>query len=137
MNFRSINHAAGPNSNSRGNNNSDDNQGMENSGASRSTTIRLAILMKGPRTLKLLWDEYEFEFNGNKPEKHFTSVERGRVKQVFSFRLFFWKAMEKLIARGNSVQSAIEKLYDAFGNELSVSNLIREIKKDKQLTKVQ
>jgi len=99
--------------------------------------IREAILSRGPRTLWNLWLEYEEGLDNHKPAKNFTASERGQVKSVYSHRNHFWRAMEKIISRGHSALAAIEMLQTAYGEQLSVSNMCRACKNDKDLTQVQ
>ncbi|KNC87450.1 hypothetical protein SARC_00432 [Sphaeroforma arctica JP610] len=137
MNFRARQIATSgnqPNNNDNANSESTHNNGESSN--SNNSDNRPAELIDGPKSLRILWDEYERGINGNKPASLFTRAERGSVKGVYSFRLTFWRAMERLNARGNSIDLSIEKLYHAFGETLSIAGLIREIRKDKQLTKV-
>ena len=43
-------------------------------------------LIKYPKTLEVLWTEFEFGLNGNKPAKAFTAHKRGKVKYSYSLR---------------------------------------------------
>ena len=48
--------------------------------ATQQTSVARATLSKCPRTLYVLWQEYEFGLAGQKPAKYFASDERGRNK---------------------------------------------------------
>ncbi|KNC84963.1 hypothetical protein SARC_02818 [Sphaeroforma arctica JP610] len=96
-----------------------------------------ACLNKGIRTLWQVWQEYDAGLYGSKPASFFTDSERGRVKCTYSLRLCFWRTMEKLTARGNSAQKAIEKIQDAYGTALSVTAICRACRTDKDMAEIQ
>ena len=72
--------------------------------------VRTIPLMRCPRTLHVLWSEYQFGNGGNKPAKLFTARERGKVKFVYSLRKPFWTLVEKIICLGYSHTNAIDLL---------------------------
>ena len=87
-----------------------------------------AVLMKNPRDLYVLWNEYEHGISGNKPAKHYTSQERGRCKYTYSLRLNFWNLVSNLIQRGHcSDIAAIQQLISE-----GTSKIIRAIRRDKK-----
>ena len=87
-----------------------------------------ATLAKTPRTLAQLWEEYQFGIGGRKPAKDFTREERGRrihgTKQKYYRRKFVWWTVEELIRRGDTRNSAINKIRSAFGWRCSVTQII-------------
>ncbi|KNC73292.1 hypothetical protein SARC_14148, partial [Sphaeroforma arctica JP610] len=99
--------------------------------------IRESKLINAPKSQWRLWLEYEEGLDNNKPAKSFTATGRGRVKSIYSHRNYFWKAMEKIISTGHSATDAIRKLEDVYGMALSVSNMCRALKNDKEPTKLQ
>ena len=80
-----------------------------------------AKLAPHPRTLLLLWHEYLFGLEGNKPARNFTSTERGRERFKYSQRNSFWTVMSQLINVGFTELSEIDKVHQAYGNDLSVT----------------
>jgi hypothetical protein len=106
-----------------GSNNSNDiaNEGID-------ATAKLSI---HPRTLLLLWHEYLFGLEGSKPARNFTSAERGRVRFKYCRRNCFWNVMRRLINGGFTELTAIDKIYQAYGNTLSVTSILNKMAKDK------
>lgn len=91
-----------------------------------------AKLAPHPRTLLLLWHEYLYGLEGNKPAKDFTSTERGRVKFKYCRRKNFWTVMARLINAGFTELSAIDKIHQAYGNNLAVSTILNRMARDKR-----
>ena len=91
-------------------------------------------LMKCPRTLEILWTEYEFGVGGKKPAKLFTARERGKVKYLYSLRKPFWTLVENMICYGYTHTTAIKKIESVYcsGQPRSVTQILREIRTDKQ-----
>jgi hypothetical protein len=50
-------------------------------------------LRKTPKTLFVLWQEFEVGIGGRKPARLFTRVERGRVKCLYCRRKVLWEAV--------------------------------------------
>lgn len=92
---------------------------------------KFATLHSCPRTLELLWDEYQNGIGGRKPAREFTRSERGKVKFKYSRRLLFWKCMERLLNRGNTVSTAIRKIHDIYGYT-TVTKLIEKLRRDER-----
>jgi len=91
-----------------------------------------ATLSRCPRTLELLWDEYENGIGGRKPAKDFTPRERGQVKHKYCRRKVFWTVMERLFRRGCTVETAIARIKRVYGT-VSVTetiNALREHERD-------
>lgn len=90
-----------------------------------------AVLSSLPRDLYQLWDEYQVGLNGNKAARLFTRAERGKCKDLFSFRNVFWSTIVKLVDRGEPYQVAIDRIYNLYGANKSVSTIIRAIRHDR------
>lgn len=88
-------------------------------------------LPKCPRDLYILWQEYEFGRCGIKPAKHFTAAERGMNKAAYSRRKTFWDAVERMVLRGHSSDSAIDKVYEVYGRRCSVTNVLVRMHADR------
>ncbi len=64
--------------------------GSQNGDTNVRANKKLAQLSKTPRSSHLLWMEWGFGTNGNKPAKDFVVSERGgKIKQKFYWRKFF------------------------------------------------
>jgi hypothetical protein len=90
-----------------------------------------ALLVKCPRDLFVLWQEYEHGIDGSKPARLFTSKERGQCKYTFSLRMNFWSIVEEMIRRGHTSDSALDKVYSVYGRAESTTCILRAIRKDK------
>ena len=88
--------------------------------------------MRCPRTLDVLWTEYEFEIGSSKPAKLFTAKERGKVKFSYSLRKPSWKLAERIIRYGCSQTTAIEKKERVYCSDWAKSEtqVLRKIWKD-------
>ena len=100
--------------------------------SSEKRTI-MSKLTKSPSDLFVLWREYEQGLDGGKAAKDYTAVERGRNKHTYSHRRVFWDAVVKLMARGYTADSAINRISEAYGRRLSVTQVINQMKKDRML----
>ena len=100
--------------------------------SSEKRTI-MSKLTKSPSDLFVLWREYEQGLDGGKAAKDYTAVERGRNKHTYSRRRVFWDAVVKLMARGYTADSAIDRISEAYGRRLSVTQVINQMKKDRML----
>ena len=79
-----------------------------------------------------LWQEYEFGIGGNKGAKYFTSYERGKVKHKYTRRKVIWDCIQRQINRGLQYNVAIDRIYQVYGQEKSVTKIINEMRKDKK-----
>jgi hypothetical protein len=61
-------------------------------------------------------------------------VERGRVKVHYCRHKVVWDAVNSLIRRGYSVHTAIDKIYDVYGQEKNVTQIINQMLKDRRTT---
>ena len=91
-----------------------------------------AILMRSPRNLHVIWDEFINGTGGNKPAKFFTRAERGTCKFVYSRRKHIWDMVEGLVRAGVPSRDAIDRIYTHYGPHLSPTAIIGLIKKDKK-----
>ena len=59
--------------------------------------------MKCPKSLFVLWQEYEFGLGGRIPANHFVDLkDRGRVNYKYCIRKNFWDLITKMIQHGYS-----------------------------------
>jgi hypothetical protein len=75
--------------------------------------------------------EYLYVIADNKPAKNFTSVVRGKVKFKLCRRKFFWDVMVRLVNAGFAELTAIDKVHQAYGMNLSFTSILNKIHKDK------
>lgn len=93
--------------------------------------VLIAQLSKAPKTLFVLWEEYQFGMTGNKPAKDFTSFERGACRSVYCRRKVFWDCVSKHVHAGFFAVTAITKILDAYGHSNTVSTILVQMVKDK------
>jgi hypothetical protein len=93
----------------------------------------VAGLSPNPRTLYLLGDEYMNGVGGRKPAKDFTRQERGRVKFKYHRRGHVWNVVARLVDGGVSADVALDKIYAVYGVGSSVTSIINQMIRDKQL----
>lgn len=98
----------------------------------RSSTIEGARLSKCPKDLYTLWKEFEFGIRGNKPAKLFTRRERGAQKAVYSRRKLFWDLVLKLLKKGHTSDTAIDRIYAVYGRNLAVTNILQQLRLSKK-----
>lgn len=91
-----------------------------------------ATLSPNPRSLSLLWTEYIEGLGGRKPAKYFTAAERGRCKHKYHRRNVFWKAVCHMVNGGHDSRTAIDLIYNIYGEGQSVTNIINGLKRDKR-----
>ena len=84
-------------------------------------------LSKTPKSLFVLWQEFEVGIVGRKAARLFTRVERGRIKFIYYRRKVVWDSVAEQIRRGYSAQTAIDRIYEVYGQELSVTQIINKM----------
>ena len=89
-------------------------------------------ISKLPKTLYVLWNEWEFGIGGNKPAKLFLATERGRVKYQYSLRKVFWDLCSEMIRRGHTSDTAIDEMYKVYSNRLSLTQILRKMREDRK-----
>jgi hypothetical protein len=93
---------------------------------------RTAKLVKCPRTLHLLWAEYILGFSGHKPASEFTQAERGADRYNYYRRKVFWMKVIDMCKLGYTAERAIDRIYVAYGQKLSVTAVLNRMIKDKK-----
>ena len=87
-------------------------------------------LSPNPKSLYILWDEWERGIGGRKPAKEFTLAERGKSKHKYHRRRIIWRLISEMVRSGSTSDAAIDKIYSSYGNNLSVTEIINRIKRD-------
>jgi hypothetical protein len=90
-----------------------------------------ATLMPNPRSLYDLWNEYLHGVGGRKPARLFSETERGQVKFKYSRRKVIWDVIRNLVSLGHSSQRAIDMIYNVYGPQTSVTEIINRLRRDK------
>ena len=92
----------------------------------------MATLMPTPRSLHDLWREYQHGVGGRKAARLFSYTERGRSKHRYSRRKLVWDLVSGLIRQGHTAETSIDKIYDVYGGQTSVTSIINGLKRDKK-----
>jgi hypothetical protein len=90
-----------------------------------------ATLSRNPRTLYLLWHEFEFGIGGRKAAREFTAVERGRAKYAYHRRKVVWDKIAEKIRAGWTANTAIDAIYNHYGRGTSVTIIINTMRRDR------
>jgi hypothetical protein len=90
-----------------------------------------AALVKGPKTLNDLLQEYQHGIVGNLPAKYCNGRERGRAKSHYSQRNLVWTVIKDLVMGGLDADVAIDRIYQAYGYNKSVTYIINQMMKDR------
>mmetsp|Transcript_11854 Transcript_11854/g.17783 ORF Transcript_11854/g.17783 Transcript_11854/m.17783 type:complete len:154 (+) Transcript_11854:363-824(+) len=90
-----------------------------------------STLVSTPCDIFVLWQEYEFGVGGRKPAKLFNQTERGRVKYKYSLRKIVWDCIDGIIRSGYTADAAIDKIYEIYGRDKGVTQIIRLMREDK------
>ena len=93
---------------------------------------RRAHLCRNPKSLYVLWNEYEFGINGYRAAKTFSRNERGIDRYTFYRRNIFWTLVIVMIKRGRSANESIDKIYQVYGYKTSVTNIIKKLQEEKK-----
>ena len=88
-------------------------------------------LSQNPRTLYDLWDEYTLGLGGRKPAKDYTPNERGKVKYKYTRRKIVWDTISTLTNSGLHSHVAIDRIYDYYGREKTVTQIINLMRSDR------
>ena len=83
----------------------------------RTRTGSDVMLYKNPKDLYIVWKEWEFGLNGVKLTRDFTPRERGANKFTYCRRKAFWDAVIQMITHGFTLDTAIDRIYLAYGQE--------------------
>ena len=86
----------------------------------------VATLSATPRDLYILWQEYTVGIAGRKAARMFSAAERGQVKHKFTRRKVVWQTIDYLVLRGLQANGAIDWIYEVYGHENSVTNIISQ-----------
>jgi hypothetical protein len=110
------------------------NNSNEEAGAAavRNETLYAHTLSPNPRTLYILWEEYENGIGGRMAASLFTSQERGRVKHKYHRRKAVWDCISALVRAGFTARVAIDRIYTVYGIDTPVTSIINQLKRDRR-----
>jgi hypothetical protein len=91
----------------------------------------VSTLSPTPRSVYILWQEYEVGIGGRKPARLFTPVERGKVKYTYHRRKVVWDVIAMRVRAGDTAQVAIDRIYELYGAGTTVSNIINTMRRDR------
>jgi hypothetical protein len=100
--------------------------------ADNGRTAFAATLSAHPRSLHVLWEEYERGIGGRRAARLFTRDERGKVKDKYARRKIVWDLISTLVRGGLTAQVAIDRIYDHYGRTDSVTTIISKMKTDRR-----
>jgi hypothetical protein len=100
--------------------------------AGQAPAVGGATLSPNPRTLHLLWHEYEFGLSGRKPAKNFNAQERGQNKYSYHRRKVVWDKIAELVRAGYTSDAAIGRIHAAYGAGATVTTIINQMRHDRQ-----
>ena len=101
-------------------------------GARRGNNNRLT-LAPNLRMIQAFWQEYEHGIGGRKPAKLFTRQERGIRRFLYSKRKLVWDKISLLVRQGYGWEAACDSIYAAYGRNLSIAQIMRQIQVDNRL----
>ena len=122
---RALNH---PQQNNNGPNNGGGMGAGSNGGI--ANPLLIADLIPTPRTLYILWQEYQEGIGGRKAARLFTRDERGKVKHKYHRRKVVWDLISQLIRSGLTAQVACDRIYNVYGEGATVTSIINRLKVD-------
>jgi len=92
-----------------------------------------ATLSPMPKTIHDLWNEYEFGIGGRKAARDFTPTERGgKNKHSYYRRKVVWDCVSTLVLAGWTANAACDRIYETYGRNQSVTNIIRKMLQDRK-----
>ena len=92
-----------------------------------------ASLSPTPRTLFDLREEYQHGLGGRKAARLFTAQERGRNKFKYSRRKVVWATIATLVLvrSGFTANVAMDRIYQVYGGNSTVTSIINRLRRDK------
>ena len=90
-----------------------------------------STLGPNPRSLYMLWDEYENDIGGRKAARLFSREERGKVKDKFHWRKVVWDCVATLVRAGLTAQVSIDHIHHIYGENTTVTNIINRMRHDR------
>jgi hypothetical protein len=92
-----------------------------------------AKLYGNPKTLYILWQEYEHGVGNRKAAKDFSRDERGKCRYSYCRRNVFWDLVSTMVRRGHTANSAIDKIFMVYRHRTSFTDILKNLVRDKQI----
>ena len=110
--------------------NTNGNDGNAGAGANqqRENPVNAATLSPLPRSLYILWQEYEVGIGLRKAARLFTAEERGRSKYSYHRRKVVWDAIAYQVRAGHTADMAIDRIYNVYGRHTRVTAIINRMR---------
>ena len=89
------------------------------------------MLSKNLISVFTLWKEYEKGLGGRKAAKLFTATKRGRIKALYHCQKVVWDTIATLVHARHTANMAIDKIYQCYGEGLSVTRIINGMLRDR------
>jgi hypothetical protein len=93
---------------------------------------QVSTLSPNPRSLYLLWDEYENGIGGRKAARLFSREERGKVKDKFHRGKVVWNCIATLVCAGLMAHVAIDRIHHIYGENTTVTKIINRMRQDRR-----
>jgi hypothetical protein len=91
----------------------------------------VAALSSTPRDLYVLWQEYQVGIGGRKAARLFLAFERGRVSiNLHVAKLSGQQAIDRLVCGGIHSNVAIDRIYNTYGRNSTVTSIINRMLAD-------
>ena len=91
-----------------------------------------AELSPTPRSLYILWDEYQNGIGGRKAARLFTKEERGSCKFKYCRRKIVWDLIALHVNAGITAHRSCDMIYAHYGEQLPVTKIINSLRHDIQ-----
>ena len=85
-----------------------------------------------PRSLYILWDEYQNGMGGRKAAQLFTKEERGSCKFKYCRRKIVWDLISLHVNAGITAHRSCDMIYAHYGEQLPVTKIINSLRRDIQ-----
>jgi len=86
-----------------------------------------ASLSPTPRTVYILWQEFQVDMEGRKAAKLFTPQEQGQCKSKYLCCKVIWDIILELVCSGLTANVAIDQIYQVYGRLTTVMTIINRI----------
>jgi hypothetical protein len=103
-----------------------------NDGKTGGAVAQVSTLSPNPRSLYLLWDEYENGIGGRNAARLFSREEREKVKDKFHQQKVVWDCVATLVRTGLTAQVALDRIHHIYGENTTVTNIINRMRQDRR-----
>lgn len=93
----------------------------------QSVRRQKVTLTRNPKSLFVLWYDYEFGVGERRAAKTCSRKDYGKNRHVYSKRNIFLSLVVEMVRRCHSANSAIDKIYNAYGLKTSVTEILKKL----------